>query len=189
MWEAHIKTEYLLRKKLRDYKAFLISGYRPEKEMLINLQAKGKKRKYFPIEKRVLSSIHSHIKSIGVSKKEFLNTKINAFNVKNLFESLQKAEAYYFGYGVASHGIHGTWYDLSVNHLEKAGNRYKPNLSFKEIGFGYLILPCLLLCNQPNLIIEYFNLQRKRILDQISKNIEDHLHDLNDLYELKVRNG
>lgn len=56
--------------------------------------------------------------------------ELDGKDFKGLLKHLGREAEYAYLFGGASSHVHGSWYEMSLYHLEKQGRYYKPNLDF-----------------------------------------------------------
>jgi hypothetical protein len=135
IFETEVKLDYLItsKNKKKSIRSYILGSYKPEKEILLDLNSKAKSRKLIPIEKRIKRKVLSRLKEDGIKQSELLNnTKwdIDGKSFRQLLKDLNRELQYSYIFGGMSHHIHGDWYEISLYHLEKDNGRYFPNLSF-----------------------------------------------------------
>ncbi len=135
--ETAIRMEYLITSESpkKSLQSFILASYKPENEMLQDLENKAKQRNLIPIEKRMKKSIASWLRSDGINQRELFNNTIwnvDGKNFRDIMNVLDLDSMYSYGFGNASHQVHGDWRDLAYYHLEKDGRYYTPDLSFTE---------------------------------------------------------
>lgn len=186
LYEAHIKFEYLMRSGPQSAKSFIITSFRPEKEMLVHLNSLKKQRPLQPIETRIRRSILNHLKLVGLTQKQLLSQTtwdIDGKNMRSLLQALQRDLEYSFSFGSSSHFVHGTWYDLWVYHLQRQKGRYHPDARYTRPDPRYLISPTLILANSLTLFIRHFRLDPKGVLRQSIEAVWSYIGILNDALE------
>lgn len=136
--ETAIRMEYLITSKSpkESFQSFIFISYRPEKEILQDLENKAKQRPLIPIENRMKESIISWLRSDGINEKELFNNTIwnvDGKNFRDIMNLLELDSMYSYGFGNASHQVHGDWFDIAYYHLrEEEEQCYTPDLSFTE---------------------------------------------------------
>lgn len=134
--ETEIRLNYLISKATpHSYKSFVLASYQADKESLSDLEAKAKRRKLIPIEKRMRGSILRHLRRDGISRKKLLQNRvwnIDGKNVRELLRALGRQDYYSYSFGSSSQWIHGSWQELYHCHLHKVGNRFQPRLDFGD---------------------------------------------------------
>jgi hypothetical protein len=132
--ETATRLEYLMGAKRNSYRHFVLVGYRPEKEQLVDLQTKAKSRPLLPIEKRMLNSIKTRLRRDGITIKQLLANKQWDLDGKSFRQLLGKDNEwrYAYGFGGPSHFVHGDWRDLSYFHLIRKGRFYQPKWKFSR---------------------------------------------------------
>lgn len=135
IFETTIRMEYLITSedKKKSCRSFILASYRPEKEMLQDLKSKAKQRTLIPIEKRMRKSISSKLRRDRITQKKlFKNRKwdVDGKNFRAIMGTFNLDSMYAYGFGSASHQVHGDWCDLQYYHLKKDGRYYTPELSF-----------------------------------------------------------
>lgn len=154
IFETEVKLDYIItsKNKKKSIRSYILGSYKPEKEILLDLNLKSKSRKLIPIEKRIKSKVLSRLKKDGITQKELLNnTKwdIDGKSFRQLLKDLNRELQYAYIFGSMSHHVHGDWYEISLYHLEKDNGRYFPNLNYSTpdprlVGpISGLILNCL----------------------------------------------
>ena len=137
--ETAIRMEYLItsKDKKKSCRSFILTSNRPEKDMLQDLKNKAKQQTPTPIEKRMMRSILSCLQRDGITQKELLKMKNKDWNLdgKNFREIMKVFDLdsmYSYGFGIASHYVHGDWRDIDSYHLEQDGRYYTPKFDFTE---------------------------------------------------------
>ena len=138
IFETAIRMEYLITSKSqkKSFRSFILASYRPEKEMLQDLENNAKQRQLIPIEKRMRRSIISWLRSDGITEKELFNNTIwnvDGKNFRDIMNVFDLDSMYSYGFGIASRHVHGDWLDIAYYHLKQDGDRYyTPDLFFTE---------------------------------------------------------
>ena len=138
IFEVAIRMEYLIssNSKKESCQSFILISYRPEKEILQDLKVKAENRPLTQIEKRMQRKIVSRLRKDGISQTELLNNKtwdIDGKNFRAIIKMLNYDAMYSYGFGSASHFVHGDWYDIDLHHLhhlKQDGEYYAPDLGF-----------------------------------------------------------
>jgi hypothetical protein len=146
--------------------------------MLAHLNSIKKQRPFKPIETRMHRSILNHLKLVGVSQKQLLSQskwEIDGKSFRSLLQTLKRDLEYSFNFGSSSHFVHGSWCDLWLNHLQRKGTRYFPEISYTESDPRLLISPTVLLANSLLLFIGYFRLDPKGSLSEPIGAIRDYM--------------
>lgn len=135
IFETEVKIDYLLnsKNKRKSFRSFIVGSYKPEKEILLDLNSKSKTRKLIPIEKRIRRKVLNRLKKDGITQKEILNNSkwsIDGKSFRQLLKDLNRELQYYYVFGSMSHHVHGDWFEISLYHLEKENGRYFPNLNY-----------------------------------------------------------
>jgi hypothetical protein len=127
--ETATKLEYLMKARPVSFKNFVLVAYRPERDMMKDLQQKAASRALTPIEARMMRSVRNHLREDGISLARLRATKnwdLDGKNFRQMLAELGREWAYAYGFGGGSHWVHGAWFDLKMHHLRRAGRRYKP---------------------------------------------------------------
>ena len=135
--ETAIRMEYLITSESpkQSFQSFILTSYRPEKEMLQDLENNAKQGPLIPIQKRMRRSIISWLREDGINQKELLknkNWKLDGKNFREIMNVFDLDSMYSYGFGIASHHVHGDWLDIAYYHLEQDGQYYTPDLFFTE---------------------------------------------------------
>ena len=135
IFETTIRMEYLItsKTKKKSCRSFIFTSYRPEKDMLQDLKSKAKQQPPIPIEKRMRKSISFRLRRDRITQKKlFKNRKwdVDSKNFRAIMGTFNLDSMYAYGFGSASHQVHGDWCDLQYYHLKKDGRYYTPELSF-----------------------------------------------------------
>ena len=137
IFETAIRMEYLITSESpkKSFQSFILTSYRPEKEMLQDLENNAKQGPLIPIEKRMRRSIISWLREDGINPKELLENKnwnLDGKNFREIMKTFNLGSMYPYGFGIASHCVHGDWLDIAYYHLEQDGRYYMPDLFFTE---------------------------------------------------------
>ncbi len=133
IFETAIRAEYLMRSKNKSFRHYVLSSYKPEKEMLADLEEKATKRPLIQIEKRMRRKMKEKLKKDGVSIKELMANRqwnLDGKDFRRIMQEVGHGSVYAYAFGCSSHQIHGDWFDISTTHLKKQGRYYTPDLSW-----------------------------------------------------------
>ena len=135
IFETTIRMEYLItsKNKKKSCQSFIFTSYRPEKDMLQDLKSKVKQQPPIPIEKRMRKSISSRLQRDRITQKKLYKNKnwnLDSKNFRDIMKVFNLDSMYAYGFGSASHQVHGDWCDLDYYHLKQDGRYYTPELSF-----------------------------------------------------------
>ena len=137
IFETAIRMEYLITSESpkKSFQSFILTSYRPEKEMLQDLENNAKQKPLIPIQKRMRKSIISWLRGDGINQKELLENKnwnLDGKNFREIMKTFNLDSMYPYGFGIASHCVHGDWLDIAYYHLKQDGRYYTPDLFFTE---------------------------------------------------------
>ena len=135
IFETTIRMEYLITStdKKKSCRSFIFTSYRPEKDMLQDLKSKAKQQPPSPIEKRMRKSISSRLRRDRITQKKLFKNKkwdVDGKHFRAIMGTFNLDSMYAYGFGSASHQVHGDWLDLDYYHLKRDGRYYTPELSF-----------------------------------------------------------
>lgn len=135
IFETEVKIDYLLnsKNKRKSLQSYIVGSYKPEKEILLDLNNKSKIRELCPLEKRIKMKIVNRLKHDGLTQKKILNYSrwdIDGKNFKQLLKDLDRESQYSYLFGSLSHHVHGDWYEIDLYHIKKVNGRYFPNLTY-----------------------------------------------------------
>lgn len=135
--ETAIRMEYLITSESpkKSFQSFIFTSYRPEKEMLQDLENNAKQGPLIPIQERMRRSIISWLREDGINQKELLKNKnwnLDGKNFREIMKTFNLDSMYPYGFGIASHCVHGDWFDIAYYHLEQDERYYTPDLFFTE---------------------------------------------------------
>jgi hypothetical protein len=128
--ESASKAEYLMKAGRSSFRSFVLTSYRPEKEMLEDLRRKSTLRRPLPIERRMVSSVRNNLKEDRLSLKELMANRrweLDGKNFRQILSDLGRDMEYVYGFGSGSHFVHGDWFDLKLHHLRRVNGRYEPD--------------------------------------------------------------
>jgi hypothetical protein len=137
IFEAAVRLEYLMasKNKRASFRSFILTSYKPEKEALEDLGQKAKTRPLVQIEKRMRRKIKSRLTKDRISLNELLNNKnwrLDGKDFRRILNDVGLGAIYAYGFGSASHFVHGDWYDISIHQIKKNGSYYLPDLDFDD---------------------------------------------------------
>jgi hypothetical protein len=136
IFETAIRAEYLMQSKNKSFRQYVLSSYKPEKEMLTDLGEKASMRPLTQIEKRMRRKMKEKLKKDGVSLKALMANRQWNLDGKDFRRIMEDAgygsPIYAYGFGCSSHQIHGDWFDISATHLKKKGRYYTPDLTWGD---------------------------------------------------------
>ena len=133
-----IRMEYLITSESpkKSFQSFILASYRPEKEMLQDLDNNAEQRPLIPIEKRMRRSIISWLREDGITEKELFNNTVwdvDGKNFRDIMNVFDLDSMYSYGFEIASHHVRGDWFDIAYYHLKQdEGQYYTPDLFFTE---------------------------------------------------------
>lgn len=127
--ETVFRAEYLMKARTNSFRSFVLTSYRPEKQMLDDLRQKSSLRPFEPIERRMMASIKHCLRQDRVSVEELKANKnwdLDGKSFRQILSDLGCERGYAYGFGIGSHWIHGDWFDLRRHHLKRTDGRYRP---------------------------------------------------------------
>ncbi|RKU31508.1 hypothetical protein C6497_01545 [Candidatus Poribacteria bacterium] len=135
IFETAIRMEYLITSKAKkeSFHSFILASYRPEKEMLQDIENKDKQQ--VPNQEWIRSVILSWLKKDGITEKELLDNtiwRVDDKDLQDLINALEIDTYYFYEIVTASHHLHGDWLDMGYYHLRQDGRYFTPDLSFTE---------------------------------------------------------
>ncbi|MBZ5527599.1 MAG: DUF5677 domain-containing protein [Acidobacteriia bacterium] len=170
--ESVINLEFLVTTKdERYYDQFVKFSLGPERELYDSIQANVVARggEVWPIEQRMLESINDVCEASGV-KIEEVNRKYGDWGggLRERLKALNKEERYVAMQRIPSHGVHGTWVDLYMNHLERDSKNdvFIPQPKFSWVDARLLgpIAILVLEATQPYLERYFFRIPETKLL-------------------------
>jgi hypothetical protein len=188
IFETEVKLDYLIhsKNKRKSIRSYILGSYKPEKAILLDLNSKLKARKLIPIENRIRSKILNRLKKDCITQKELLNNNIwdiDGKNFRQLLKDRNRDIQYSYIFGSMSHHVHGTWYEISLYHLENEKGHYYPNLKY---GFPdpRLVGPltCLIL-NSLIGFLKYAKTDPSNYVSEIIKSLQALLYGYDDYHE------
>lgn len=134
--ETVVRMEYMIQSKAKSStsRSFVVTSYRPEKEIVDDLGRKARTRALTPIEERIIRKIRSRLRQDRISLKalrERHRWELDGKNFRTILGEVWSEDLYSYAFGSGSHSVHGDWYDLSQYHLARAGGRYQPKLTYE----------------------------------------------------------
>ncbi len=134
--ETEVRINYFIKvNKGKAFKNYILTSYRSERQNLIDLEEKAKKRPLLPIEKRIKKSIIGCLQKDQISFKKLRavkNWKIDGKDTRGMLRSLNREWDYSYGFGSSSRWVHGGWLELSKYHLKRKGRYYLPRLDYGD---------------------------------------------------------
>lgn len=135
IYETSIRLRYIIesKSKRRIIKSFILTSYKPEKEILEDLYEKKENRPLINIEKRMIRKIENRIRKDGISTQELINNRawnVDGKNTRELSKILGYEKQYVYVFSICSHFIHGDWHEIYLYHVYKKGSFYSPKLEF-----------------------------------------------------------
>lgn len=137
IYETTVRMKYLMQSKSKgkSIRSFILASYKPEKEVLADLDDKARNRPLINIEKRMRRKIRARLKRDGISVDELMNNKmwsVDGKGFRQILAELGGQSAYSYAFGSGSHAIHGDWHEIDLYHLEREGRYYLPKLSYDD---------------------------------------------------------
>ncbi len=135
IFESVIRTRYLMKARNKSFQNFILISYRPEKEILSDLNSKAATRPLIPIEKRMRRKIKARLKKDKIPIKTLMSHKtwnLDGKDFRNLLQEVTGNNVYAYGFGSASHPVHGDWYEISLYHIKREGRYYYPDLRYHD---------------------------------------------------------
>jgi len=133
--ETAVRVEYLIKAKRSSFRSFVLTSYKPEKEILAHLKAEAAQRQLAQYERRIRRKIKSRMRRDGISEVELMGTRnwrLDGKDFRRILEDTKRDVPYSYAFGSQSHFVHGDWAELSVYHLTKHNGYYKPHLDYDE---------------------------------------------------------
>ena len=134
--ETAIRMIYLITSpdKRKSCQSFILSSYKPEREMLRDLKDKRIQRSLIPIERRMRRSILSTLRKDRITQSRLNNNKKWSVDGKNVRDMMNEVgfEKYAYSFGNGSHFVHGDWLEMRKHHLQRDGRYYVPKLEYSD---------------------------------------------------------
>lgn len=135
IFETSIRMSYMIgsKSKRKTFHSFILTSYKPEKEILEDLYEKKENRPLINIEKRMIRKIESRMQEDGISTQELMNNKtwnVDGKNARELLKALGNEKQYAYAFSNGSHFVHGDWCEINLHHVDKKGRFYIPQLNY-----------------------------------------------------------
>ena len=189
LYEAHIKLEYLIRSGRQSAKSFIETSFKADKDVLVHLNGLKAKRPLVPIERRMRDSIVRRLRQAGITQRRLLackQWKIDGKSMRDLLKHLNRNLDYAFRFGASSHAVHGTWYDLWVNHLSKDTTGFHADVTYGPPEPRHLGPPSLMLGESLLLFVRHFRLDRSNRVSPLVIGTVDYFRRLNRAWERQL---
>lgn len=186
IFETRTKVLYLMESPPSSYRSFVTSSFRPEKEILKDIENKKKKRKLLPIEERMLQSVKKAMEEARISKKELFairNWKLDGKDFRAILATLGEEKIYTYAFRTPSHAIHGDWADLLRSHLKKEGRFYRPKLEFDTPDPRGLAPVSILVLDVAIKYLKKFRLDRDEIITSIAGKLSQKIGEIDREHE------
>lgn len=150
IFETTMRMNYLMKSKSqkKTIRSFVLASYKPEKEILEDLNSKASNRPLVQIEKRIKRKVEARLKQDGISIMELMSNRIwnvDGKDFRKILKDLGIGMTYSYGFGSGSHFIHGDWHEISQHHVEREGRYYMPKLNY-SVPDPRLACPLTTLC-------------------------------------------
>lgn len=137
IFETAVRLEYFMvsKNKRASFRSFILTSYKPQKEVLEDLDQKVKVRPLIQIEKRLRRKIKARLTKDRISMNELMTNKnwqLDGKNFRRILNDIGQGGIYAYGFGTSSHFVHGDWYDISIHQIEQKGRYYHPDLEFDD---------------------------------------------------------
>jgi hypothetical protein len=137
IFEAAVRLEYLIKSKNKSasFRSFIFTSYKPEKEILEDLNDKASSRPLIQIEKRMRRKVKSRLKKDRIPINQLINNRnwrLDGKDFRRMLTDIGRGDIYAYVFGSSSHTVHGDWYDISLHQIKKQGRYYLPDLSFDD---------------------------------------------------------
>ena len=137
MFEAAVRLEYLIKSsnKNASFRNFIFTSYKPEKEVLEDLNAKAASRPLIQIERRMMRKMKSRLKKDKIPLNQLMNNRnwrLDGKDFRRILTDIGRGDIYASGFGSSSHFVHGDWYDISIHQIKKEGRYYLPDFDFDD---------------------------------------------------------
>lgn len=135
VFEAAVRAEYLMRAKGASFRSFVFMSYRPERQILEDLDKRAASRPLIKIEKRMRRKMKSRLKKDRIPLNKLMKNKnwdLDGKSFRQILTDVGRGDIYAYGFGSSSHFVHGDWYDISLHQIKKEGRYYFPDASFDD---------------------------------------------------------
>lgn len=150
LFESYARMKYLILNDKNSIDSYLKTSFKTTLDQYKYLKNKAHDRELFPIEKRMINKIENRINFIEIPLDELLKNKTRNLDNKtfqgilNYLEQNDKGNftwdhTYSFLFGSWSEFVHGSWYDLEINHLRKKGKRLEPKYEYCKSDPRYIL--------------------------------------------------
>lgn len=137
IFETAMRMEYLLASKQRTsvIRSYILTSYRPERDILQELRDKARKRPLIGIEKRMKRRIAELLRRDRISQRMLMNNKVwnvDRKDFRSILNALGYDPIYPYMFGIGSHAVHGSWHDIRTYHLKRYGRYFMPDIEFDD---------------------------------------------------------
>jgi len=149
LFETYTIMKYLIINGKSSIDSFIKSSFKSTMEDYKYIKEREKERPLLNIEKRMVRKIENRINKVNLSIDDLMTNKhwkLDNRSFRQILDflndrdkSFEWGKAYSFLFGSQSAYIHGTWYDIQINHLEESGTGFLPKYSHDRVDPRYIL--------------------------------------------------
>ncbi|MBI3586595.1 MAG: hypothetical protein HY088_05655 [Ignavibacteriales bacterium] len=197
LFETYVIMKYLIVKGNSSIDNFIKISFKSTIKQYDYLKGIEAQRRLTEIETRIIQKIENRLDIIGLDASVLSANKswrLDGLSFKGIVDYLSQRDSnsrfwalsYDFLYSNMSSFIHGLWYDLETNHLDRHGDRYSPKGTYDRVDPRY-ILPASLI---PVIACKEFLAWRRSDPDNFLTGVLDKIFDLlmflNEMDEIRI---
>lgn len=197
LFESYAIMKYLMLNGKESIDSFIKTSFKSTMKNYNYVKEQEKKRELTNIEKRMIEKIENRIKLVNLSIDNLLNNKnwkIDNRSFSDILNFLQINDengfpwelGYSFLFGSGSAFVHGTWYDIQVNHLEEIGDGFLPKYTYDSVDPRYILPASIIPVKACKDYLVWRNVDPDKFVLNILDKIYDLLGFLNELDEIRI---
>jgi hypothetical protein len=197
LFETFVTLKYLIIKGESSINNYIKVSFKSTIKQYAYIKELESQRELIEIEKRIVRKVDNRLKNVGLNADELINNnawRLDGLTFKGIIEFLKKNDnskfnwdlAYNFIFGSMSSSVHGTWYDIEINHLEKKNGKYLPKYTYAKVDPRYILSDSFMAIESCIAFLNWRKTDPDNYLKNVLLKIRDLLGFLNELDEIRI---
>jgi hypothetical protein len=197
MFETFVMMKYLIIKGRPSIDNFIRISFKSTIRQYQFLTQLESRRKLADIEKRIISKIEDRLRIVGLNAFDLSRNKdwrLDGLTFRGILEFLKNHDpdktdwdlSYEFLYGSGSSFVHGTWYDIELNHLTYSDGQYSPKASYDEVDPRYILPQSLIPVIACTTFLRWRGTDPDNFLIDVFEKIGNLVYHLNEMDEARI---
>lgn len=197
LFETYAHMKYFIIRGKDSIDSYIKCSFKAAVKHYQFIKAFEKERELSGIEKRIIRKIENRARLVNLNIEDLIankNWKVDGKNFSDILLYLEQNDmdefkwsmGYSFLFANGSSFVHGTWYDVQVNHLEENNGRFLPKYSYDAVDPRYILPSSLIPVNACRDFLRWRNTDPDEFVLGVLKKLYDLLVYLDEMDEIRL---